>query len=103
MLNRARREMRAAVADLKEETRQLAEELPGTEAGNQEPSSGQPAAGVDLQSLEPEVRDRFRALKRIGSNGKSDADLVEQIRAELLKEGKGGANRRGKKKAWWKG
>ena len=103
VLNRARREMRAAVADLKEETRQLAEELPGTEAGNQEPSSGQPAAGVDLQSLEPEVRDRFRALKRIGSNGKSDADLVEQIRAELLKEGKGGANRRGKKKAWWKG
>ena len=103
VLNRARREMRAAVADLKEETRQLAEELPGTEAGNQEPSSGQPAAGVDLQSLEPEVRDRFRALKRIGSNGKSDADLVEQIRAELLKAGKGGANRRGKKKAWWKG
>ncbi len=103
VLNRARREMRTAVADLKEETRQMAEELSGAESGNEGLSSDPPAAGVDLQSLEPEVRDRFRALKRIGSTGKSDADLIEQIRAELLKEGKSGAKKRGKKKAWWKG
>ncbi len=99
VLNRARREMRAAVADLEEETRQMAEELPGIEAEIEEPSS----AGVDPRSLEPEVRDRFRALKRIGSNGKSDSELIEQIRAELLKEGHGGAPKRRKKKAWWKG
>lgn len=103
VLNRARREMRAAVADLEEETRQMAEGLSGTKAGNEETSSDPSAAGVDLQSLEPEVRDRFRALKRIGSNGKSDAELIEQIRAELLKNGKGGGNKRSKKKAWWKG
>ncbi len=99
VLDRARREMRAAVSDLEEETRQMAEGLPDSDSGNEEPSS----AGVDLKSLEPEVRDRFRALKRIGSNGKSDEDLIEQIRAELLKEGHSAANKRRKKKAWWKG
>ncbi len=96
-LNRARREMRAAVSDLETETRQMAEGLSDAEAGNE----GPPA--VDPQSLEPEVRDRFRALKRIGSNAKSDAELIEQIHAELLKEGDGSARRQRKKKAWWKG
>ncbi len=81
----------------------MTEELTCAEPDSEESSSDSSAAGIDLQSLEPEVRDRFRALKRIGSSGKSDADLIKQIRADLLREGKASANKRGKKKAWWKG
>ena len=67
-------------------------------------ADAQPAAAgdaIDWSTVEPEVRKRFRALKRIGGNGKSDADLITQLQAELHAQ-KGKTTKGRKKKAWWK-
>lgn len=56
---------------------------------------------IDPDSLEPEVGKKFRLLRRLGKSGKSDAELVEQIRKELKKTKAGSAMRK-KSKGWWR-
>jgi myosin heavy subunit len=102
VLDRIRRERRFAVAELEEETRQLAAGLPDAEHVDEESPSDEPTTGIDLQTLEPDVRDRLRALRRIGDNGKSDSELIMQIRTELQHEGSGRAHKRPNKKSWWR-
>ena len=115
-ISRAGSDIHATVASLQDETKQMIDELP-TETNAEEdsgvasreeasgcdaPASQQEADGIDIASLEPEVRERFRARKRLGSSGKTDADLVEQIRKDL--KSKGPSQPKGhKKRAWWKG
>ncbi len=62
---------------------------------------GAPTVAVDVVKLEPEVRKRFRLLRRLGETRKSDVELVEQIRSELkLSHDRNGET--AKKKRWWK-
>lgn len=108
-LSRAQREMQAVVSELRDQTQSLVDDL-GDEALPEEPAKDAGASAgsdqsseeqVDLSTLEPEVREHFRALKRLGNNGKSDAELITQIRAELASNKSQPKGR--KKKAWWKG
>ena len=109
-LSNAQREMQAIVGDLRDQTQSLVDNLcdepvpeePAKDSGNSVGSDLSGEEQVDLSTLEPEVRERFRALKRLGSNGKSDSELITQIRAELA--GSNSHHPKGrKKKAWWKG
>lgn len=109
-LSSAQREMQAVVSDLRDQTQSLVDDLhdealPKESAEDAGASAGSGQCSVepiDLSTLEPEVRERFRALKRLGGNGKSDSELVAQIRAELA-GGKSHQPKGRKKKAWWKG
>ena len=115
-ISRAGKDIHATVASLRDETEQMIDELPtdtdaeeGSDAVSRDEATGgaasashEEADGSDLSKLEPEVRERFRARKRLGSNGKTDSELIEQIRKDL--RSKSPSKPKGhKKKAWWKG
>ncbi len=115
-LKHARRERQSTVQELQDETGRMVKELHAEPPVEEEVRAGQPAANgvstaedhqageemLDVSALEPEVRERFRALKRLGSNDRSDADMIEQIRADL-EAGKSKPPKGRKKMTWWKG
>lgn len=113
---RAGSDIHATVASLQDETKQMIDELP-TDASAEEdngaasqdeapdcdaPAPQQQADDIDLAKLEPEVREHFRARKRLGGHGKTDAELVEQIRKDL-RSNSPDQPKGHKKRAWWKG
>lgn len=105
-ISRAGSGIHETVASLQDETKQMIDELPAetsTEEGGDVASAPQQEAdGSDLAKLEPEVREHFRARKRLGGHGKTDAELVEQIRKDLKSKSQNPPKEH-KKKAWWKG
>ena len=113
VINQSRREVRDTVAELQLQTRRMVQELTdevaddervkANEQASQAAGTSEPATlddgVVDLSTLEPEVVKRLRALRRLGNDDKSDAQLIQQIRAGTQRS----RSKSGKKskKAWW--
>ncbi|MCG3138073.1 MAG: hypothetical protein HJJLKODD_01931 [Phycisphaerae bacterium] len=87
---------------LEQQARQMVEEM--AEEPNEATTNGDSAVEhtgtIDWNAVEPEVRERLKVIKRLGQSRKSDAELIQQIREELLSS-KDASSRNGKKKRWW--